>query len=223
MKQLEEAIVAAYQKLAAEGKIEAIIEKALEQTIERTITDTLRSYSDFGKALEEKVQSELNVDLRKLSFQSYNDVVLKIVSEKLNGLADETMKRQMDEFLGKLLEEPPETIKLSELMEDLVKSHTEDSYENGWEYPTLIIEEDGSFVHIYIDKEPNKEKYLCDYRLMIFKGRVSNVAIEQRDAKKTLFVGRFHGFEQKLFQLYAAKTNIEIDIEEGDVGYPYPE
>jgi len=223
MQQLEDAVVAAYRKLANEGKIEGMIEKAIEETVQRIITDVLRSYSAFGKALEEKITSELNVDLRKLSFEGYNDVVLKLVKKKFDNLADESMRKQMDEFLGKLLEEPPKTIKLSELMKDLVDGHTEESYENRWEWPTLIIENDGRFAHVYIDKQPDREKYQCDYRIMIYDGRVSNVAIDGRNAEKTTFIGRFYGFEQKLFQLYAAKTNIDIDIDDGEIGYPYPD
>lgn len=221
MQQLQDAVVAAFQKMAAEGKIDEMIEKHLAETIDRIICDILRNYSDFGKALQKKIETDLNIDLSKLSFDGYNDVVLKILSRKLNHIADETIKKQMTDFLGKLLQEPPAEIRLSTLMEDFMECHEEEARDQGWDSPSLHVESsDSRFIHVYIDKVPDKDKYECAYSMMIFDGNISNVKIEGKDVAKTMFIGPLYDFDKLIFQLYAAKTNIIVDIEDGDICYP---
>ncbi|MEE9159968.1 MAG: hypothetical protein V3U60_16485 [Gammaproteobacteria bacterium] len=60
MQELEQAIVASFQKMADEGKIQAIIESKIEKTVDDVIDHALRSYSDFGKELTAAIEGSLN-------------------------------------------------------------------------------------------------------------------------------------------------------------------
>tara|TARA_R110000796_G_scaffold60642_2_gene140285 strand:+ start:1248 stop:1955 length:708 start_codon:yes stop_codon:yes gene_type:complete len=98
-------------------KMELMMEKTLEKSIESIVEDSLRSYSDFGKLLKEKINTSLNVSLDGLELIDYTTIIVdkikKIATEDFIERNVENITEQLGETLGKL---EPE-YKLSDLIE----------------------------------------------------------------------------------------------------------
>jgi hypothetical protein len=229
MQDLQNAIAASFDKIASAGKIEEMIEKQLTETIGGIIKDSLRSYSDFGKALEEKVKAAVNVDLRNLELPGYNDVILKIIERQVAGQLEGSIAKNVEKQISELLAPPPAEIKLSELLNEFIKSKSQDAaclcY--GRERISLHIERSDAvagYVGIYFDEKDGVSKYSCNIQLNVTDdGSVFGIKINEHDPKKTLFVGPLFGFERRLFQLYAAGTKLIVDGDsEDDFDTHYP-
>jgi hypothetical protein len=222
MKELGNAVQEAFAKIAKEGKIEVMIEKELCSTISTLISNTLRSYSDFGKALEEKVKKELQIDLSKINLDNYNNTIMKMISAKMNSLTEEKMQKTMDTFLNDLLKDIPDEVKLSKLLDDFREHVIANQYsrDHDGEF-TLMIEDGGNgYKRIYFDPESGKSKYACKYCLATTdKGEIYNITIDSEKAHSTLFCGPHYSFEAKLFHLYTNRATLIIDTDESDNCY----
>ena len=214
----------AMQSLVESGKFEAIVAEQLETTVTKVIQNTLNSYSDFGKSLENSVIEGLNLDFSKLGIAGYNDTVLKIVKRKLDAAILAIGTKQIEEDMEELLSsEIPSEITLSKIVEEFIDYYDDDARDNGWQNCTAKVKKEYGSTWVYLGSEPDQEDYRCDYRLYISdRNGVCNVMelqLDGRDIKEKLFIGGLHGFEKLLFQLYACKVKIIVD-DIDDTSYP---
>lgn len=84
---IQEQVQSALNNIVESGTIEKIIAQKVEKAIEDILSDSLRSYSDFGKKLEEVVKQSLQIDLSKISTLGYQQIVVDIVKQKLQEAA----------------------------------------------------------------------------------------------------------------------------------------
>lgn len=226
MKELEQVVSNAFSNIVTAGVIEKAIEEKLTKTITSIINDELQSYSEFGKQLNEHVKRAVKVDFSQLGIPGYNDLILKIIRQRVDANLNKQIEKHVTEQLDELLAPAPDEIKLSELVADFIKFQAEkQSYSCSCDLPeriTLGVSTDGSFTHVYLDKEHGSDRYECPWRIDTMDGRVYSVRINEIDPKNALFIGPMYGFERKLFQLYAAGTKlvIDADVDEIDTSYP---
>lgn len=201
------------KNIVKSGKIEELINKELEGTIKSIVHDCLRDYSDFGKAIKEKLKSALNCT--DISFPEYHqkmaDYVIEAVDSFMAGDAKEQMQGQIKGFFKPL---DYTEIKLSEIIEEFKKSIDSYDREDLSDEMTCIIEDEGSFARVYFDKEESKSKYDCEFCLALHtrdgKREVFNIKSGREDLKKNK-MSILGCFERILFQLYSQKISIVID------------
>ncbi|AIP66289.1 hypothetical protein [Burkholderia thailandensis] len=231
MKELQQAVSAAFSNIVAAGAIEKAIEEKLTKTITSIIDEELRSYSTFGEQLKEHVKAALQVDFHNLGLPGYNDLILKIIRQQVDAQLNATIETQIEQQMKELLAPAPAEIKLSQLVEEFIKDeHTNRQYRScscdESDQITLIVREasGGSlkFHHIHLDTERGTDYYSCPYQIDVHDGRVYSVQLDRKDPSKTLFVGPMNGFKRRLFQLYAAGTKLIIDGDENTINTYYP-
>lgn len=218
MKELQQAVGDAFEKIVAAGTIEAAIEKKLTETVTSIIDHELRSYSDFGKALEAHVKSAINVDLQRLELPGYNDLILKLISRQVAAQLDSQLAAHVEKQMTELLAPPPAEIKLSDLLKQFIDNKASDCPCDGPEAISLHVERSsGGYAHVYFDEKEHQQKYSCEYSIHIdSEGKVYSLKIKEQDPKKQIFVGPFYNFERRIFQLYAAGTKLIIDGDDAD-------
>jgi hypothetical protein len=216
--ELREQVIVALDKVIAAGTIETAIEAAVTKCVTEIINTQMRQYSDFGKQLEEAVKRSLAIG-GSLDLPAYNDMLLKIIRKQVATYTDTAVEQQVARNLETLLTPPPETIKLTELVEKY-KEWAEERREEPGEI-TLIMEREGAFTYIHMDDEPDKGKYLCDIQIGLMDGAVYHLKLNGQDTKKDLFVSHFYSFEKLLFQMHVAGTKVIIDAEAGDIDTCY--
>lgn len=224
MDPLKQAVAAAFDKIVASGVIEQTIEKKLTETIVDAIGSHLRSYSDFGQAIQKQVQQAIGVDLERADLPSYNDFVLKVIRKQLDSAMADTAAKQLEENMAKLLVKAPAEITLQQLVDDFIEAFKEDR--EGQEFTLHIDHSSYGFKYVCLDVEEGKGEYSCDFRIGVDRdGHVFSLQLGGKDVTKTLFVGPIYGFERAVFQLYTAKTKIVIedDVSPRDYDTHFPE
>jgi len=223
MEELKNAIVKSFNKMADSGKIQEIIDKKLEATVTSVLDDCLRDWSDFGKALKEVVKTNLNINMDDLKIAGYNDLILKIIQQKIDSNISAISTEQIEKQMAELLKNPPTEIKLSELIADFIEYNCDE--DNPYENPEEItfIYENKHYPYVYFDKEPNQEKYRCEFRFGISDEKMFNCKIDGEELDKSLFHGAMFNFEKKLFHMYAAGTKIIMDVDDVETYYPSPD
>lgn len=222
MDDLKSAVSTAFANVVASGAIEQAIEKQLASTISSLIQHELRDYSDFGKALKERVQQAVAVNLDRMDLPSYNDLILQIIRRQLDGAMQSEAVQQLESNMAKLLAAPPAEMTLEKLIEEFIDANKEDREGESF---TLIIDRKYGSTYVCLDDESGKSEYSCDYRIGVDRdGKVYHLAFGGKDASKTLFMGPFYNFERTLFQLYAAKSKliVEADAEPHDFETSFP-
>ncbi len=216
-------------KLLDSGKVEEIIQAKINKTFAESIDEALRSYSDFGKQLSEKIKEALTFDPSRISVQEYNQMVTHIIERKLH----DYMEKQAAEGIGKAMEEilkpAPPTMKLSELIEEFKRDAAEwHGHERENPHISVHVEPESRYGSrwISLDRGPDKDKHSCEFRFLICEdGRISALRFSGHDPKKSVFMGGYYGFERDLFRLHSGRTRItvdattfdtEVEIEDGD-------
>ena len=219
--------IAAIDELIAGGMVQKTIAKTLEKTVASIVEKELSSYSDFGKQLTAAVKKSLAIG-DQIDLPTYNDTILKIVARQVESQTNGLIQSQVAERMKDLLQPPPESITLSELVEQFIE-HVKEKQHAGCvcygevQQITCIVdrEDDRSFTYVHLDDEANIEKYHCDISIGIHQDRVFSLRFREGDVEKQLFAGPFYGFERSLFQMKAAGTKIVLDARESEIETAY--
>lgn len=212
-----------------------VIAKAVRETVNRKIEQSLQSYSEFGKQVEEAVQKALclhgNIDL-----PSYNDTILKIVAAQVQHATTESIQAQVAARMKDLLTPAPKTIFLSQLVREYVDALREKEesgcvcYGERKEITFDVSDRDISgFLDITLSPERNTKRQDCEIRFGVHlkanlgpkTGTIYHLVFKNQDLERRMFVGPFYGFERSLFQMKAAGTAIVLDHEEVDIETDY--
>lgn len=199
------------EKLSSEHFAE-LISTQLDKTITEIVRDSLRSYSPAAKAIEEAIKSSFMVS--KIGIPAYGETIARIVREKVQERVDTEGAAHLQELLDEILKPAEIELKLSELIAHFIEYF--DLHENGstGEISLHVETSDYGSIWISFDREPNLEKYRCEYRLLVGEdGVVSSGSIESRkfDKAKPIFFGEQYGFARRLLNLHAAGTKLIID------------
>jgi hypothetical protein len=220
MKDMQNAVNAAFNGMVKEGKIEAIIEKQIEGTVKSIIEEALRSYSDFGKSLSEKIKNDLKFDFKEIGFDSYNHFIVKTIKAKIDKEIHIAGKEKIEKLLDDMLVDCPKEMKISELVEKFKeKVFSDNCNEAPDDECTCLVEQSGSFIYIGFSGTADKPKYDCDYRIGIYKDKIHSLRFGKSEISREFFLGTQYGFEKILFQLYATGAKIIIDEDNIDLEY----
>lgn len=206
------------------GAFEKAITIQVEKMIDETAKNVFRSYSDLGKALEEKLTKSFMPSLEKMGdLPSYHEFVtnrLKLAAEKFY---NEKLTAVLDKELAEIMSEVPDEMTLSYLVEKLKESKSEDEPQGAI---SLHISErsHGQFFQIYIDEDENVLEGHCQYDLHLTERspgylEIIGLRIRGRKAGEQLTFGNLYGVEKLLFNLYATGGLIHLDEGEYEGDY----
>lgn len=238
-KSFEDMIVEAVKGYCEERMEESLTEK-VDALMDSLLGDLFRSYGDLSKALKEKIEGEMAVDLQRVDFSQYREELLALTQRRVDALWNQQMKEAVDKSLAEVLREPPETVTMSQLVELMKADHIE--YKSPDEYPAecvAYVEHDGGrFAMVYLHPEEGTSGYQCDYRI-----HLSRCDQEPEEGQPQLweaigvhlpddtsfdrkrpnrFLGRMDEIEKYLFHLYASGTKLILDENRVDTCYPDP-
>jgi len=203
--------------------IQTLIDKHVSQLIESIIGSVFSKYSSFGTALHDKISRQVELAIDNITLPSYNDIVVKTVTSVVN----DTMRQYGQELLANQLQDilqPMKQFSLSELGEFIIREYSNEALSEQWIAPTIIIEyskysDNKDTYHIYIDGEPNIEKYRCKYSMFVAANKISSVTVYQTKLDNQLFLGLNYNLERVFLQMYLSKPAFKIDIDLEDIVY----
>lgn len=214
MKEMQDAVNSAMEKLIASGKIEAVIEKKLESTVSSIVEDELKEYSELGKSIREKVKEALKIDFSKLSIPEYNTLVLNQVKEIINRKVLDDSKKSIEASLDKFFKPLEKTeYTITELVEQFVKDMKDYSNdgEPGETFTFDVKRESQYFTYIYLDREKGKSQYQCAFQIGISDEKIFTARGDGINLQGTKYDFPINGFAQTIFQMYASQVKIIDD------------
>ncbi len=206
--------------------------KKIAEVAKKTCDDAIKSAlgygSDFSKQVNAAVAKCLGLHA-DIDLPSYNDAILKIVAKQVEACTRDAIEKQVAGRMKELLTPAPESIKLSELIdqyrEHLKEQATAGCVCHGDERFACRIEPSGTagFTDVRLNKEAevSGRPPQWDIRFGIYKDMIYTLSFQDADVDKAMFAGPFYQFERSLFQMKAAKTKVLIDCNSDDIDTDY--
>ncbi|MCM3273683.1 hypothetical protein [Paenibacillus elgii] len=222
----------AMKSIESSDFVEKVVREKIQETLKRAIEDSLGTYSDFRKQLDQELKENLLINIKHLGLGGYNLMVLNEVKAQLNHIMHVNGVEKIKENMEKMLVAVKPEYKLSELIETMKKEENEDGDKIGEKIAFEIEESSGGYHHIYFDPDENKDvglysysrstrsKYSYKYQLHLDKeGRVYDAKIDDHELDKNKDIVRyFYNLDKVLFQIFA--TGAKIIVDEVDEYYP---
>lgn len=229
MKELNELTAQKMTELCTNGTLESMIEDSLTKMLKDQVESSIRSYSDFGKAIGEKINASINASLSHVSLPEYNHFIKDLVLSTYNDSLKKQAQAQIIDVISDKLETVPAEINFETLSEK-VKDYWANESE-GKEYIDLEWHEHGDESIEVTFKHPQYDWY--SFKVIFYRFT--------RDAEKGWFIGYIksdkshtgsaelatgsHDLLGYFYKLYAARTYI-IDLHENQdegiyIGHDY--
>lgn len=100
----EKTVNEAVLKMIGDGVIEKMINEKLESCIASALDSQFRSYSDFGKAIEKKVEASLSLSLERVDFPLINELMANQAKSTFEKLVDESLAEKMKGTFREMLD-----------------------------------------------------------------------------------------------------------------------
>ena len=159
MLDLNQIVMDSMKSITEEKLVETMVKAQLEATIKEVIKDVFKDWSPFGKQLKKEIEEGMKIDFDKLELASYNDLVLTYIKEEIEKSIHSEGLTSIKEQVTNLLSDHKDVYTITEIIDTI-----RDEYKDEDEKITLIIEDEGRFVHVYLDSESDKKRWDCEYR-----------------------------------------------------------
>lgn len=198
-------------------KLPEMLEKSVTSMLEGIVKDLFSSYSATAKAVKQKIEEKLDVNLQEFDLLDYNAMVAKVVNDALlqqvNLQPILELTRNAVGFVEK------KTIKLSEIVEMFKDAAMEESSDESYGEISLHIEpnESSKYISVSIDTEKGKERHQCGISFTYSTDRGTIFIFKTKDhwrIQDKLTASRLtslSNLEHKIFRLYSAQVKIETD------------
>ena len=224
MQQIQEIVNLKVQAMIDENIIQKTIEDNVEKAISEAISNQFRSYGSITKQIEEAIEQGLNINVKNMPFEVYNQQMLVAVKTQLGNLfASEASDKFLSE-INKTLAPAPTEMSIKELVESIAKFWKTDE---PWDASDL-----DDYATVEISERDRGEN---NYTLKMWKQKESGSSYSSRtnlpEIQLFILSGKirishnqsynptcFHEHEALIFKLYSAGTVITgiDDFDEDD-------
>jgi hypothetical protein len=227
VEQLRDSIIHSFNAKVKDGSLQKVIDKNIDDFVRESVGSVFSRYgSDFGKAFEKALQEDLCSKVGKISLEQYNDIVIRNIKERMDSVYLKSADEHMQKLLDKMFKKAKGEYKFSELVEEFLPEDEDCECDPGGKKISLHIEEyeRSGLAFVYMDVEPKKESYSCEYRLVLNFDKEdeetaflsSSVRKDHRGTRQVRPEGLegLNGFDATLFQIWAQGSKIECDFDE---------
>lgn len=216
---IEDMLADAIGKAFDQERLQEMVEKSVTALVNDVIKNETREYSKFGGVIRKAIQESLPQAIEIQNQSAFRDSIMKIISGRISAYKDDVLEKQMNSTISSLLESPPESILLSELVQKAVSMWKSESYirQNSARPTVIVARSDGivdGYYNIFLDPAAGTEKYACRCSIAITDGgEAYSIRVDGKETSKSLFVGPLYDFDRYLFWLYTGGTKIVVDKE----------
>lgn len=221
MTDLAKIITDSVSAIASPEIIREKVDKAVDKLVTAIITDELRSYGEISKTIKEALKESLQVT--DLNLPSYSTMITQMLRTQIEAQVSPLIAGALAKDMEDILSLAPKTVKLSEIVEDMMENYL--AYEDGTygDIVTCIVEVSNyGSTWIYLDDTKHysrSNKYQCDCRILLSKdGTISSASFrniditgKRRSPDGGFAVGSVYGLAQKIQAYHACGTVIEVD------------
>ncbi|CAN7300630.1 hypothetical protein LJR231_001527 [Phyllobacterium sp. LjRoot231] len=217
--QLAEFIIAEVHRQTSEDKLRAHVEKKIGEAIEGAVNDAFRSYGSVNKQIEQVVQKALDIGQYKLDVPAYGNMVMALLRAKMDETLSGLINAKISEEMAEILSIAPKELKLSQVVETMVKYVEENSAGRYGASVTCLVEEaypDSSvlqgYLKVYLDEEERVQPKACAVQITVTpEGKFSSLTIEGMDAKTSIKLGPWRSWQKLIFAAYCSGSTFIVD------------
>ena len=212
------------KKVVESGIIEEKIQSILTNSIESIIDSAVGRWSDFGKALTEKLSKSLAFDVSDISIPEYSSKILTYVTNEvdlqLKNNTEKILKERIQEFFKPLEKDEYAVTEIVEAYKDDLKWSLVDDYDNVPEDHefTAFVEKsshDNEYFDLYLDREAGKSRYRCAIMIRCNSEGIWHIR-KDGDELHRARTEVLNKFERYLFMMFSQKVKIIDDGEKVD-------
>jgi hypothetical protein len=213
MKEIQEIVNRQIQSMIEDGSIQKAIETNIEKAVNSAINSQFQSYGSLTKQIEAGLEEGLQINMKDMPFEVYNQQMLVAVKGKLGNLFKAEASGKFMAEMDKLLAPAPKELSITQLVEQIAgfwKTDEPWDADNLDDHATAELEESGHTSNIQ------------SYSLKMWKQKESHFSPNQPDIHLYLFADRgirinhkldynptcFRDHEAFIFKLYSAGTII---------------
>ena len=249
-KTLNEILTESIDRFSQSDEPQKIIDRAVKSLFTDLIQSAFASYGPFGRQIDALIKNALPQNFEEIAaLPKYNQLIIDALKNEWNSsgvekqFIDKTTEA-MQKFLNE--EKVPEIIFLSDLLNVFMEENEEQAEEEGWERPSLIIDEnEASFpsssktCHIYFEEQPTKSDSISCSKYNFknnLSGHLTEETIEQNGSTYPIYKiysAKFDGiqmnkllkhnctkFESMMIALYFGTSKLALDCQADDIYYP---
>lgn len=97
---LVETVEATLTEMVTGNVVKEIITKQLESTVTDIVSNSMRSYSKFGKAIEDKINNVIEIAASNIELPEYNKFISEMVVKQFDKVLGEQAKTQIQELIN---------------------------------------------------------------------------------------------------------------------------
>jgi len=210
-----------------------VVKESVKKMIDDKINDSLKSYGDIAKSMEEYIKKECVLNISDLPAIGLNKLMIETIDEELNILLRSDLKERIVSRVAAITEPMPKEVTLMELLQKIYSEKTrfdacycgdgsEEEFENSLDYNGLdsvlsfYLEDDkDGYFEIWIDDNTDVKKDHCDYHIGIHKERghivFYNGAGNRFGINNEKPLNRFYGVSSCLYKLQVQDSTINVN------------
>lgn len=131
MKSIENIVNNAVSSMIESGKLEELITLRLEKTIESCINDSMKDYSDFGRAIKDKINESIQCSGNNVELPQYNKFIAQVINDKFSDVLKKEGVIHLEELVGSVIKPVNKQEKISTLLDEIQESFSGVARENG--------------------------------------------------------------------------------------------
>jgi hypothetical protein len=230
MKELNEIVSQKITEMVKSGAIDKVIEDRIEKTISESIESCLKTYSDFGKSITEKIKDSLQCSGRDIEFPAYNIFISQIIQDKFKSVLESTSIKHLEQLVEKAIDPVTKVSKTSVLIDQIREEWADLARESGDD--SIKIEssynDDETALYVKITgPEHEGETVVTFYNFKNNEDNLWHIGYintngHRLTGRSVMRAGTYtNAVEDILFKYYAMGTKFELDedFEDIDCGY----
>lgn len=205
--------------MVEDGTLKNIIREQLVSTIKDITESSMRSYSDFGKALSEKINEVILTSASSIELPEYNKFVSDVVVECFDTILQEQAKPQLQELVTSELGcIDSSVITCAQIMEKIRTIYEIDDYENSQEVSVSFEDDGDGWFKLVVENESECDKVTIRGTTFYKDEQHSYIAYMESGSwkpdssnSKYTFGTNIRGELCKyLYRLYCAKSKLDL-------------
>lgn len=209
----------ATDKVIAE-KLPQLVEEKVSSMLNSVLQDIFSNYGDMSKLIKTKIEEKIDVNLQEFDLIDYNHLISKTINDNLIQTVNlQPILDLTQDTIGFVNKKEISLDEIADMVKEVAMSDYSYQSEHSGEITFELRESDnGSYINLHADIEPNTDVHDCQIQLCfsindsrdgkIFLFKTSNW--RDRNAKEITPAGMVNmdALEAKIFRLYSAQVRI---------------
>lgn len=231
MDNLNTQIVQATEEYLQSDKLKEYINSQAEKMINEAVREAFSWSGNVKKQIDDVVKNQLSINIKELGISGHNKFITEVVQDKLHQFLRSDVETEITKTLNDMLEPIEKVVSIEKLKKKLFEASDKEcvdsccddidyileNYDEDDLY-TFIVDVNSKYewVDIYLDKEPNKSEYDCEFKLCVHK---TFTTFKQNDremkAKDKLMNPYQFDIEKFIYQMFLAGSTISYEEARG--------